>query len=102
MPSALSKIKDLKEKNNNSPVKFAALIHKCKNIRTKKNNSQMAFLSLEDETGQIEAVVFPKAYEDYKNNVHQKPDEKPVIEILKNNPEIMKDKNIMFLLLIYY
>jgi len=69
--TSLLKIKDLKEKNNNSPVKFAALVHKCKNIRTKKNNSQMAFLTLEDESGQIEAVIFPKAYETYKNIIEE-------------------------------
>ena len=69
--NSLLKIKDLQEKNNNSQVKFAAVIHKCKNIRTKKNNAQMAFLTLEDESGQIEAVIFPQAFETYKNIIEE-------------------------------
>jgi len=67
----LLKIKDLQEKNNSSQVKFAAIIHKCKNIRTKKNNAQMAFLTLEDESGQIEAVIFPQAFESYKDIIEE-------------------------------
>jgi len=63
----LPNINEIKQKSNNSVVKFAAVVHKCRNIRTKKNNSQMAFLTLEDESGQIEAVIFPKTYETYKN-----------------------------------
>ncbi|HOY61326.1 MAG TPA: DNA polymerase III subunit alpha [Candidatus Woesebacteria bacterium] len=67
----LLKISDLQGKNNNSQVKFVAIIHKCKNIRTKKNNAQMAFLTLEDDSGQIEAVIFPQAYETYKNIIEE-------------------------------
>lgn len=31
-------------------------------INTKKNNSEMAFITLEDETGLVDVVVFPKLY----------------------------------------
>jgi DNA polymerase III alpha subunit len=44
-------------------VKIAASLLKFKLIRTKKNNAKMAFLTLEDETGKIEAVVFPKTFD---------------------------------------
>ena len=69
--ACLPKIKDIAEKNNNSTVKFAAVIHKFKNIRTKKNNSQMAFITFEDDSGQIEAVIFPKSYDTYKNLIEE-------------------------------
>jgi len=63
--ASLPSIKDISSKNANSPVKFVAVISKIKSIRTKKNNSQMAFVTFEDSSGQIEGVVFPKAYESY-------------------------------------
>lgn len=59
----LPKISELLDKSNNSPVKLVASIHKFRHIFTKKNNSKMAFVTLEDETGSIEAVIFPKIYE---------------------------------------
>lgn len=42
-------------------VVIAALIHSHKVIQTKKGDS-MAFVQLEDETAQIEAVLFPQVY----------------------------------------
>jgi len=59
----LPKISEILQKNSDSLTKFVAAIRKFKSIRTKKNNSQMAFVTLEDETGTIEAVVFPKIFE---------------------------------------
>jgi len=59
----LPKIKEISEKANDTLVKTAAVIKKFKNIFTKKNNAKMAFVTLEDETGSIEAVIFPKVYE---------------------------------------
>jgi len=35
-------------------------------VVTKKNGSEMAFATLEDETGKIELVVFPKTYSSYR------------------------------------
>jgi DNA polymerase-3 subunit alpha len=60
----LPKISDIASKSPNSVVKIAASLAKFKVIRTKKNNSKMAFLTLEDETGKIEAVTFPKTFEE--------------------------------------
>lgn len=59
----LPKISEINQKSSDISVKFVAAIKRFKNIRTKKNNAQMAFVTLEDETGTIEAVVFPKIYE---------------------------------------
>ena len=58
----LDKIDEINKKNNNTPVKLAAVLTKFKEIRTKKNNAKMAFASLADESSQIESVIFPKTY----------------------------------------
>jgi DNA polymerase-3 subunit alpha len=63
--ASLTSIGDISQKNANESVKFAAIISKIKVIRTKKDNSQMAFLTLEDQSGQTEAVIFPRAYENF-------------------------------------
>ncbi|HEY1645395.1 MAG TPA: OB-fold nucleic acid binding domain-containing protein, partial [Candidatus Saccharimonadales bacterium] len=54
----LAKIKEL---SNDSPVTVGALITEVKEITT-KNNQRMAFVKLEDLTGEVEMVVFPKTY----------------------------------------
>ena len=59
----LPQISEILQKDSNASIKMAATLTKFKMIRTKKNNSKMAFLSLEDETGKIEAVLFPKTFE---------------------------------------
>ncbi|HPT65995.1 MAG TPA: DNA polymerase III subunit alpha [Candidatus Woesebacteria bacterium] len=59
----LIKISEILKKDANASVKMAASLTKFKMIRTKKNNAKMAFLTLEDETGKIEAVIFPKTFE---------------------------------------
>ena len=59
----LPKINELLQKTNDTPVKAVAAIRRFKTILTKKNNAKMAFVTLEDETGTIETVVFPKTYE---------------------------------------
>ena len=63
----LPKINELLLKPNDTTVKIVASIRKFKNILTKKSNAKMAFITLEDETGTIEAVVFPKTYERMSN-----------------------------------
>jgi DNA polymerase-3 subunit alpha len=61
------KISSILEKQADVIVKFAASINRFKIITTKKNNSKMSFLTLEDETGKIETVLFPKTYESFKD-----------------------------------
>jgi DNA polymerase-3 subunit alpha len=67
----LPKINEILNKNGNDTVKFAAVLHKFKIIHTKKNNAAMAFLTFDDGTGQVEGVIFPQAFETYKNIIEE-------------------------------
>jgi DNA polymerase III subunit alpha len=69
--ATLQKINQILEKRGNDIVKFAAVVHKFKVIHTKKNNSAMAFITFDDGTSQIEGVIFPQAYETYKNIIDE-------------------------------
>ncbi|MBU4210510.1 DNA polymerase III subunit alpha [Patescibacteria group bacterium] len=60
-------IKIIEKPNFNQKIKLAVIINRNKIIRTRKNNSQMAFVTIEDETAKIEAIVFPKTFEQYKD-----------------------------------
>ncbi|MGI5840840.1 MAG: DNA polymerase III subunit alpha [Patescibacteria group bacterium] len=59
-------LENLSRTDPNVNVKGAAVISKFKVIRTKKNNAQMAFVTMEDESHKVEAVIFPKTYEECK------------------------------------
>ena len=50
----------------NQTVTIGGSIKNTKKILTKKNNSEMAFVTLDDGTGNIELVVFPKIFSDTK------------------------------------
>ncbi|MFZ2153205.1 MAG: DNA polymerase III subunit alpha [Microgenomates group bacterium] len=65
--ASLSKISDIIQKPANYSAKFVAIINRTKLIRTKKNNAQMAFVTLEDSSGTVDAVIFPKAFEQYQS-----------------------------------
>jgi DNA polymerase-3 subunit alpha len=89
----LPKIKEISQKSNDSSIKTVAVIKKFKTILTKKNNTKMAFVTLEDETGSIEAVVFPKVYDKISNLLEEN---KAVyiegkINIRDGNPSILVD-----------
>jgi len=47
-------------------VTVGGLINRIKVVNTKNTNAEMAFISLEDLTGKIEAVIFPKLYDSIK------------------------------------
>jgi DNA polymerase-3 subunit alpha len=51
---------------------FGGVITQYKEVVTKKSGKTMAFLTLEDTTGSIEVLVFPKTYDEYKEDL--KPD----------------------------
>ncbi|MBU1130161.1 DNA polymerase III subunit alpha [Patescibacteria group bacterium] len=62
------KIKEITKKPNfNQKIKLVTVINHTKIIRTKRNNSKMAFVTIEDETAKIEAIVFPKLFEQHKD-----------------------------------
>lgn len=46
----------------NQVVTLAGIVSRVRLVNTKKNNSKMAFITLEDDTKQIDCVVFPKLY----------------------------------------
>lgn len=57
--------KILAEGEENERIIAGGIVAHCKIILTKKNHDKMAFVTLEDFTGSIEAVVFPRVYEEY-------------------------------------
>ena len=61
-------IKSIQEKAIEGTITaIAGLIEEKKEILTEAKNQKMAFLRLSDFSGTIEAVVFPKIYEEYKD-----------------------------------
>jgi DNA polymerase-3 subunit alpha len=60
-----SKIRDLIDSEEalvGQKVSVGGIISTIRVVVTKKNNSEMAFATIEDGTGKIEIVVFPKTY----------------------------------------
>lgn len=53
--------------NKRESISIGGLITNVKVIYTKKDNKQMAFMSIEDLTDDMEIVVFPRTFEEYKN-----------------------------------
>ena len=64
IPDAIS-IAEMKDKKSNSKIKIVVMLAGIKHHITKKGD-RMAFLQVEDMTGQVDAVVFPKIYEEIK------------------------------------
>lgn len=58
---------DLNNINSRQKIKLGGVLSSLRTVVTKKNNSEMAFATLEDDTGQIELIIFPKAYAAAKN-----------------------------------
>jgi len=56
------KIGDIDSSVSGKPVIVAGIVSGKKNLKTKKDNSEMAIIQLFDESGSIEAVIFPKTY----------------------------------------
>lgn len=75
----IEKIKDLKAKTR---IQICGLITNIKRISTKKDNRSMAFVTIEDQTGTTEVVIFPDAYESESGKLQ---DSTPLIIIGKVN-----------------
>lgn len=56
------KIGELNHSDNNKTYVYAGVISGKKLVKTKKDNSEMAILSVFDETGSTEVVVFPRLF----------------------------------------
>ncbi len=59
---ASKKIGEIVPEDVNKDLILAGIISAKKIINTKRDNSEMAFITIFDETGSIEVVVFPKLY----------------------------------------
>jgi len=46
----------------NQTVTLAGILSRVKLVNTKKNNSKMAFATLQDDTGTIDCIIFPKLF----------------------------------------
>ncbi len=60
------RINQLEDHHIGQTVTLAGLISRVKQVYTKKGNNAMAFARLEDDTGGIDMVIFPKLYEETK------------------------------------
>lgn len=63
------KIGEITAEDINTDQIIAGIVSGRKVIKTKKNNQEMAFLTLFDETGSIELIVFPKLFEKLKDTI---------------------------------
>lgn len=48
-------------------VKVAGMITSIRRVFTRRGNNEMAFVTLQDDTGQVDLVIFPKIYKQYRN-----------------------------------
>lgn len=60
------KIGEATEDNINQKLTFGGVILEVKKVLTKKNASEMAFVKLYDGSSELEAVVFPKTFAQFK------------------------------------
>lgn len=60
------KIDEISQEDVNKTHVLVGIISNRKVIKTKKNNHEMAFISVFDDSGAIEVVVFPSVYEKLK------------------------------------
>ena len=56
--------------NDNDTVILGGILTEV-NQKITRNNTMMAFLKLEDLSGEIECIVFPKSLDRLRNNIHQ-------------------------------
>ncbi|NES71667.1 MAG: trans-splicing intein-formed DNA polymerase III subunit alpha C-terminal partner DnaE-C, partial [Okeania sp. SIO2D1] len=61
-------LNDLAEQSSRKKFSVIAMLTEVKNIVT-KNGEPMAFVQMEDITGQIEGIVFPRVYEQVSENL---------------------------------
>ncbi len=58
----------LESANDGASVILAVMIQEIRLVQTKKNET-MAFITISDFSGSAEAVVFPRSYSEYKNQI---------------------------------
>ena len=84
-------IRELQNESSRKAVKIAGIVAHAKEITTKKNKERMAFVTVEDQTGQVEVVVFPSVYKDVE--FYLLPDEPILVEgTVDKSGEVIKIK----------
>lgn len=66
---------------------FGGILTRIKVVKTKKTAAEMAFGNLQDNSGSIEVVFFPKTYDAYKNYIVQ-----DGVVLIKAKVEIQEDE----------
>lgn len=56
-----------KDEHQNQRIKIAGVVADLRIVLTRKTNQEMAFVKLEDDTGTLEGIVFPKIFKETKN-----------------------------------
>ncbi|MCL4382619.1 DNA polymerase III subunit alpha [Patescibacteria group bacterium] len=62
-------ISELDEAASGSKVLISGVVSQIKKILTRQSNAEMAFMKIEDLTGSIEIVIFPKIYAQTKDDL---------------------------------
>ena len=57
--------RELEQRGQDEMVAVAGVVVECRRILTKRND-EMAFVTLEDQLGSIDIIVFPRVYEKYR------------------------------------
>ncbi|TSC94447.1 MAG: DNA polymerase III subunit alpha [Candidatus Berkelbacteria bacterium Athens1014_28] len=64
-PHQQKKIVEIVAENENEYVRIAGVITNIQEIITRRTNQKMAFIKIEDQTKNIETLIFPKIYAEY-------------------------------------
>lgn len=63
---ATHKIEEIKEEKDQGLVRIVGIISRIRQFLTRKNNQEMAFVSIQDETGETDVVIFPRLFTEVK------------------------------------
>lgn len=82
LPYRSHSISELTEELNtdsNNQIKISCRLSDCRVVTTRRTGDPMAFATVEDETGTIDVVVFPKIYAETKNLWDPEQQTKPLL-----------------------
>ncbi len=86
-PKEADEFEDIDKVQDGDKVKLGGVVTNITKKLTKTGN-QMAFISIEDITGTIEVIIFPKIYEKFKNSLNEED-----IIIVEGRASISDDKS---------
>lgn len=86
-------VHEVEKRAEKTPVEMAVIVQQIKKIHTKRGDS-MAFLSLADETGELDGVVFPALYREVSPLLEEEQTVwlKGKVSIRQNNKQIIIDQ----------